>query len=99
MYKTLLEKNGYLLVEVEEKEDGTKLYSYGSAEYMGEDRPLNIIGTKEYILKSCKKSLRACNRNKKKYVKKEESWTTVVIEFIEKQKEALQAFIKILESL
>lgn len=98
--KTLLEKNGYALMQLEDK-NGVLQYTYGSVAYLQKENVEQMIGTAKEILKSCKYSLKQCNKAIEKY-KLKDPLRNGLIEVVGKlyeQKEAMIAFIEKLEAL
>lgn len=98
--KTLLEKNGYALMQLEDK-NGVPQYTYGSVEYLNKENVEQMIGNAKEMLKSCKHSLKQCNKTLDRY-KLKDPLKKGLIEIAGKlyeQKEALVAFIEKLEAL
>lgn len=95
-YDVILNKNGYALVRLGSDGDKTMKYTYCSEIYLEPGKEFRIKGTRKEIINSCKKSLKLCNEKLRKYKRKK---LKPVINFLEKQKEALKMFIFVLEEI
>lgn len=91
MYEVLSEKNGYMLVQLENNQ-----YSFGSDDYFKREHETFLKGSKKDILNSLKYCIRHCE---KKIIKYEEKNYSTIVELSKQQKEALLLFVKVLEDL